>query len=219
MQFSTKTIIAISALSAIANTAPTHQAGAPINTAVSKLDSNGKVTWSQTNSGGRTAQISFDDIAAARANTKIKPRGGTDSDVWGWQGMGQIADYAASYACQSTGTDALSSTISASATEACKALVDMIPGAPMASKVWNVYQGAKAAANDEGNQVQTLYRFFYKTAAAPKLNEAMCESAMTELTTVGCQGAGGSATSTQGGEVRIGGDNDYIQIGVDPGPA
>lgn len=68
----------------------------------------------------------------------------------------------------------------------------------------------------EGEPVQTIYRFFYKSAGAPKLDEGMCKKAMGILTESACQGKGGNGDSTRGGEIRIGGDDDYIQIGFDP---
>ncbi|KAL8916510.1 MAG: hypothetical protein Q9172_006272 [Xanthocarpia lactea] len=150
------------------------------------------------------------------AKAKLKQRDSPGSSVESWNNVGQIANYAAEFACQDSGAYALSSTIGASAKDACKELVGMIPGAPIANKAWNVWQGAKVAANGEGDQVQTIFRFFYKSASAPKLEEAMCNSAMSKLTESVCQGTGGNGDSTRGGEIRIGGDDDYIQIGFDP---
>ncbi|KAI4269125.1 MAG: hypothetical protein L6R38_007585 [Xanthoria sp. 2 TBL-2021] len=216
MHFSTATIIAAGALCTVVSAAPAPAPGAPFPSAVKKLDADGKVTWTQTDSGARTAQISFDDIDSVASETKIKQRGSPGSSVESWTNLGQIANYAAEYACQDSGAFALSSVIESSAKNACKELVGMIPGAPIASKAWNVWQGARAAANGEGKQVQTLYRFFYKSASAPKLDEAMCNKAMSILTESACQGKGGNGDSTRGGEIRIGDDDDYIQIGFDP---
>ncbi|KAL8953180.1 MAG: hypothetical protein Q9222_000953 [Ikaeria aurantiellina] len=196
--------------------APSPEPNNPFPAAVNKLDTDGRVTWTSTASGGRTAQIAFDDIDSIQNDTKLKTRGTPGSSVESWTNLGQIANYAAEYACQDSGAYALSSVIGASAQDACKELVGMIPGAPMASKAWNVWQGAKAAANDEGEQVQTIFRFFYKTAQAPKLDEAMCNRAMEILTQTACQGKKDKGDSTRGGEIRIGDDDDYIQVGFDP---
>lgn len=145
----------------------------------------GKVTWTLTASGGRTAQVAFHDISSVGAKTK---RGSPGSSVESWTTLGQIANYAAEYACQDSGAYALSSAIGASAKGACKELVGMIPGAPIANKAWNVWQGAKAAANGEGEQVQTIFRFFYLSTSAPKLDEAMCNRAISILTEGGKSG-------------------------------
>ncbi|KAL8759402.1 MAG: hypothetical protein Q9184_003632 [Pyrenodesmia sp. 2 TL-2023] len=216
MYFSTTTIITIGALCTAIGAAPAPTPASHFPDVVNKLDAAGKVTWTPTTSGGRTAQISFDDIESVEANTKLRRRGSPGSSVESWTNLGQIANYAAEYACQDSGAYALSSGIAASARDACKELVDMIPGAPVANKAWNVWQGAKAAANGEGDQVHTIFRFFYKSASAPKLNEAMCNKAMSILTETACQGKGGKGDSTRGGEIRIGSDDDYIQIGFDP---
>ncbi|KAL8644005.1 MAG: hypothetical protein Q9226_007985 [Calogaya cf. arnoldii] len=206
--------MAFSALCTLANSAPAPAPGAPFPNAVKKLDADGKVTWSKTASGAQTAQIAFEDISSAIP--KLEPRRKPTSSVGHWTNLGQIANYAAEYACQDSGVYALSSTIGASAETACKELVNMVPGAPIASQVWNVWKGAQAAANGEGKQVQTLFRFFYKSASAPKLNEVVCKQAMETLTKTACQGKGGNGDSTRGGEIRIGDDDNYIQIGFDP---
>ncbi|KAL8961660.1 MAG: hypothetical protein Q9193_001816 [Seirophora villosa] len=212
-------MVAIGALCTAIGAAPAPTPDNHFPSVVKKLDSDGKVTWSSTASGGRTAQISFDDIASLESNTKIKQRGSPGSSVESWTNLGQIANYAAKYACQDSGVYGLSSVIESSASDACKELVDMIPGAPIANRVWNVWQGAKAAANDKGKQVHTIFRFYYKSASAPKLDEAMCNKAMSILTESVCQGKGDKGDSTRGGEIRIGGGNDYIQIGFDPNKA
>ncbi|CAO1603169.1 MAG: hypothetical protein LQ349_008810 [Xanthoria aureola] len=220
MHFSPATIMAIGALCTIANAVPAPKPGATFPTALNQLDADGKVTWTPTASGGRTAQIAFDEIESALpTTTKLKQRGSPGSSVESWTNLGQIANYAAEYACQDSGAYGLSSVIESSAKDACKELVGMIPGAPIANQVWNVWQGAKAAANGEGKQVKTIYRFFYKSASAPKLDEAMCNKAMSILTETACQGKGDKGDSTRGGEIRIGDDDDYIQIGFDPNSA
>ena len=221
MHFTTATIMAISALCTLANAAPAPKPDTPFPTALNQLDADGNITWTPTASGGRTAQIPFDEIDSAvlPATPKLKQRGSGSpgSGVERWTNLGQIANYAAEYACQDTGAYALSSVIESSAPDACKALVRMTPGAPIASKAWNVWQGTQAAAaNGEGEPVQTIYRFFYKSAGAPKLDEGMCKKAMGILTESACQGKGGNRDSTRGGEIRIGGHDDYIQIGFDP---
>ena len=217
MQYSISTILAVASLySGVCSAAPTPQPGNPLSfpAAVKTLDTNGQVVWTETKGGAKTAQIPFDLIDEARAN-KLKARG-PGSSVGGWTNLGQIANNAAEYACQDSGAYALSSTIESVATDACKELVGMIPGAPVANKAWNVWQGARAAANGEGDQVKTIFRFFYKSAEAPKLDEAMCNKAYQILTESACQGKGDKGTSTRGGEIRIGKDDDYIQIGFDP---
>ncbi|KAL8699491.1 MAG: hypothetical protein Q9201_005980 [Fulgogasparrea decipioides] len=196
--------------------APAPQSSSPsFRQLVQHLDANGQVTWTEADSGARTAHIPFDLLEEAKAN-KLNPRDDFDSGVSGWANMGQIANYAARYACQHSGEYALDSTVSASVTDACKGLVAMTPGTPVASKAWNIWQGAKAAANSEGQQVRSLFRFFYKSASAPKLDEVICKRAFDALTQFVCQGKGDKGTSSQGGEVRIGNDDNYIQIGFDP---
>ncbi|KAL8750271.1 MAG: hypothetical protein Q9184_006479 [Pyrenodesmia sp. 2 TL-2023] len=218
MHFSTTTIITIGALCSSIGAAPAPNPGHPFPAAVKKLDADGKVTWTSTASGGRTAQISFDDIASVDTNTKIEQRG-TNSGVGRWTNLGRIANkaatyYAAEYACQDSGSYALSSKVASTAEDACKALVNMAPGAPVASTAWNIYQGAKDAA--KGHQAKAAFRFFYKTSSAPQLDEIMCKKAMSILTETACQGKEDKNDETRGGEIRIGDDENYTQIGFDP---
>ena len=199
------------------------QAGTPFRTAFHQLDSEGKVTWTPAASGGRTAQISFDDIAAVGGNTKIKQRDEKpdeeeadppQSGVGGWTNLGKIANHAASYACQDSGGWALSSTVNSAAKIACKEL-EKFPHAMVVNKAWNLWEGAKLAANSEGDQAKAVFRFFYNSKEAPKLTETMCKKAMDILTESACQGKGDKGESSRGGEIKIGKDDDWLQIGFD----
>ncbi|KAL8847191.1 MAG: hypothetical protein Q9221_007753 [Calogaya cf. arnoldii] len=325
MHFSTKTIIAISTLCTLANSAPAHARdapardapardgpvhGAPFSNAVRKLDAEGKITWSKTASGARTCKIPFDDINQIvnkdinrpankykdqstekdkdrpankdkdqptnkdkdrptnkdedrptkkdgdrptnkdgdrstnkdeipptkkdedrptnkdevpptnkdedRPATKLTTRDTPDSGVGDWRTLGSIANYAACFACQDSGEYGLSTVINSQAEKACKELVDLVPGAPIASQAWNLWEKAKKAANGEGEQTRAIFRFFYSSDDAPKLNEVICKEAIDALTSTACQGTGGNIDSTLGGEVRIGDYDHFIQIGFDP---
>ncbi|KAL8855271.1 MAG: hypothetical protein Q9178_008076, partial [Gyalolechia marmorata] len=216
MHFSTTTIITIGALCSSIGAAPAPNTGHPFPAAVQKLDADGKITWTSTDSGGRTAEIPFDDIASVETDAKIKQVRAL-SGVSGWTNLGQIADKAsqnheARYACQKTGSYAKSSLVAETAKVACKELVNMVPGA---NKAWAIWQGAKDAAT-ETTQAKAAFRFFYKTANAPKLDETLCNEAMAILTETACQGKEDNKDKSQGGEIKIGDGEDYIQVGFDP---
>lgn len=217
MHYSTTTIITIGALCTTIGAAPAPSPGHPFPAAVQKLDADGKVTWTSTASGGRTAQIPFDDIASVETDIKIKQRG-ILSGVGSWTNLGRIANdaaknFAAEYACQDSGSYATSSVVSSTAETACRELVKMVPGQHAASTAWNVWQGAKEVGSSEAN---AAFRFFYKTKEAPKLDEVMCKKALSILTESACQGKGNNNDKSLGGEIRIGEGDDYVQIGFDP---
>ncbi|KAL9040260.1 MAG: hypothetical protein Q9180_002017, partial [Flavoplaca navasiana] len=190
MHFSTTTIITIGALCSSIGAAPAPNTGHPFPAAVQKLDADGKITWTSTDSGGRTAEIPFDDIASVETDTKIK-------QVRALSGK--------------TGSYAKSSLVAETAKVACKELVNMVPGA---NKAWAIWQGAKDAAT-ETTQAKAAFRFFYKTANAPKLDETLCNRAMAILTETACQGKEDNKDKSQGGEIKIGDGEDYIQVGFD----
>ncbi|KAL8645340.1 MAG: hypothetical protein Q9226_007350 [Calogaya cf. arnoldii] len=125
---------------------------------------------------GGTDRPANKDIDGAANNFNV--RGTPESGVQSWTAIGQIANYAAESACQGNGEYGLSSAIGAHAEKACKQLVDMVPGAPLASSAWNVWQAAKPSANGEREQFRTMFRFFYKSDDAPKLNEVICKEAI-----------------------------------------
>lgn len=188
---------------------------------VKQLDSQGQVTWTDTASGGRTATIPFELISEARNEPSqpgkgtLRIRKGPEADVGGFTNLGRIANIAASYACIDSGEYALSDSVASLATEACTQLLEQVPGAPVAEKAWNIYQGAPQPGTD-GSNVNTIFRFFYNTASAPKLTESICKKSMEVLTSTACQGKGDKGGSTRGGEIKVGTGDDYTMIGFDP---
>lgn len=94
----------------------------------------------------------------------------------------------------------------------------MVPGVPVADKVWHAWKDVPAKANDEGQNVKAIFRFFYKTSSSPKLTETLCKKAIDALTSTACQGKDDKSDLSRGGEIRIGSGDDYIQVGYDPGP-
>lgn len=205
--------------------APTNLTSTPsIGATVKQLDSNGMLHWTPAENGGRKTTIAAGLVAHAHAQLaangaqKLKARGGPSADVGGFTNIGQIANYAASYACEQSGAYDVSTTIDTYITPACTSLVGQVPGVPIAETAWNVYQAA-AAPGASGNQVATIFRFFTNTAAAPTLTETICSTAFTDLTSTFCQGKGNQDQDTRGGEIKIGTGNDYLMIGFDPNDA
>ncbi|KAL9075706.1 MAG: hypothetical protein Q9161_001458 [Pseudevernia consocians] len=202
--------------------APTNSSSTPgIGATVKHLDSNGMLHWTPAANGGRTTIIAPGLVAHAHTqlatggSRKLKPRGGPSADVGGFTNIGQIANYAASYACEQSGAYGVSTTIDTYIAPACTSLVGQVPGVPIAETAWSIYQAA-AAPGADGNQVATIFRFFTNTAAAPTLTESICNTAFTDLTSTFCQGKGDHDQDTQGGEVKVGTGNDYLMIGFDP---
>lgn len=222
MQFSKSTVIAAAAFFASVSAAPTPDtAPLRISPVVNHLDSAGKIDWQTTEDGGRYATISSDDIAAAgQATTKrslvdLEARGGPAAAVGGFTNIGNIAQQAASYACEQSGEWGVSATIETQAATACANFLKTLPGVTQAETAWNVYQGLKASDGSGGNFV-TSFRWFYNTAAAPPLTMQICTQAYQQLTSDFCQGKGSDNSKTRGGEVKIGDGNDYLMIGLDP---
>ncbi|KAK3166765.1 hypothetical protein OEA41_009890 [Lepraria neglecta] len=227
MHFSKSTVIAAAAFFASVSAAPTPDTApvkrgtARISPVVNHLDSAGKIEWQSTEDGGRYATIGSDDIDAARkATTKrslvdLEARGGTDAAVGAFTNIGNIAQQAASYACESSGEWGVSATIESQATAACANFLQNLPGVPQAETVWSVYQGIKAPDSSGGNFI-TNFRWFYNTAAAPPLTTQICAQAYQALTSDFCQGKGSNDANTQGGEVKIGKGDDFLMIGLDP---
>ena len=201
--------------------APLNNGTARISLVINHLDSTGKIEWQTTEDGGRYATISSDDIEAARkATTKrsavdLEARGGTDAAVGAFKNIGNIAEQAASYACESTGEWGVSATIESQATAACASFLGNLPPIPQAETVWNVYQGIRRADSSGGNFI-TNFRWFPNTAAAPTLTTQICTLAYQMLTSNLCQGKGNDNANTQGGEIKIGSGRDYLMIGLDP---
>ena len=214
---------AASLYGSVCSAAPTDStSNGQISTVVGHLDSNGQVEWTPTDeNGGRTATISGDLVSSAQQNTgysrKLAVRG-PGADVGGFTNIGQIVGNAASYACENGGAYGVSGTIHDLATEACSTFLKSVPGAPVAEKAWNIWQSpTKAGAS--GNQVTTMFRWFYKSASAPSLTESICKTAYDQLTGDFCQGKGDHGDDTKGGEIKIGTGDDYLMIGLDPNDA
>lgn len=186
------------------------------------------IDWKPAGRGGRVATVPGHVVATAhtelttnRTTTSrllLLARDGPSADVGSFTNLGQIASYAASYACEQSGAYGVSQTIESFATEACTALVAQVPGVPAAEKAWQIYQSA-AAPGADGSAVTTLFRFFTNTASAPSLTQSVCGTAFEDLTSVVCQGKGDKGSATRGGEIRIGKGDDYLMIGLDPNEA
>ncbi|CAF9942228.1 MAG: hypothetical protein ALECFALPRED_009620 [Alectoria fallacina] len=210
----------LSSCSAAPTTSPPPSIGATVN----QLDSNGMLHWTPAANGGRTTIIPGGLVAhahqqlAAGSSRKLKARDGPSADVGGWTNLGQISDYAASYACEQSGAYGVSTTIESYATDACTSLLAQVPGVPIAETAWSVYQSA-ASPGADGNSVATIFRFFTNTASAPTLTQSICTTAFTDLTSTFCQGKGDHGADTQGGEIKIGTGSDYLMIGFDPNDA
>lgn len=195
-----------------------------ISATVTHLDSKGMIDWKPAGNGGRVATVPGHVVASAHTELTttsrrlLLPRDGPSAAVGGFTNLGQIASYAASYACEKSGAYGVSQTIESYATEACTALVAQVPLVPAAEKAWQIYQSA-AAAGADGNSVTTLFRFFTNTASAPTLTQSICGTAFEDLTSVVCQGKGDKGTATRGGEIKIGTGDDYLMIGIDPNNA
>ena len=205
-------------------TMPTNTTSTPgIAVTVTHLDSKGLIDWTPAAHGGRTATIPGDVISQAHqelttnGNRKLRLRG-PGADVGSFTNIGQIAGYAASYACEQSGAYGVSQTIESYATPACTALVAQVPGVPIAEKAWNIYQSA-IAPGANGDSVSTIFRFFTNTASAPTLTQSICGTAFEELTSTFCQGKGDKGADTRGGEIKIGSGDDYLVIGLDPNDA
>ena len=218
MFFSKTNILAVGALCNIFSAAPAPMAEPEPAAPIYQLDSNGQVEWTTTTSGARVAEIPFADVDTVGPSNKIKARGGTDSSVGSWTNLGQITNYAAQYACQDSGEWSLSTVVQSQAASACSELLEMVPGAPVADKAWHAWKDAPPKANDEGQNVKAIFRFFYKTSSSPKLTETLCTKAINTLTSTACQGKNDKSDSSRGGEIRIGSGDDYTQVGYDPGP-
>lgn len=226
MHFSASTIVAAASLFATISAAPAPAStsaptGSPsgFRQGFSTLDANGELEWTYVE-GGRRTTIPIDKITGAQNSVQnrsvaLEARGGPKADVGGWTNAGQVAQYAASYACEKSGEYGVSTTIDALASDACNSLLASVPGAPIAEKAWNVYQAA-AKPDASGGQFSTIYRFFYNSASAPKLTESICSTVFDDLTNTFCQGKGDRGTQTRGGEMKIGTGDDYLMIGFDP---
>ena len=201
--------------------APLTNGTARISLVVNHLDSAGKIEWQPTEDGGRYATISYNDIEDARKATTKRPavdleaRGVTNAAVGAFTNIGNIAEQAASYACESTGEWGVSATIETQATAACASFLSNLPTVPQAETVWNIYQGIRSPDPSGGNFI-TNFRWFYNTAAAPSLTTQICTLAYQKLTSDFCQGKGINNANTQGGEIKVGKGQDYLMIGLDP---
>ena len=200
--------------------APTTSSTPGIGVTITHLDSKGQIDWTPTANGGRTAVIPGDVIS--QAHYEIKTSGSPNhkarslwADVGGFTNAGQIASYAASYACEQHGSYEISQTVDSYAEDACTHLVGLVPGVPMAETAWNVYQTAAAPAAD-GSSISTIFRFFTNTASAPTLTQSICGSVFSDLTTNYCQGKGDKGADTRGGEVKIGAGDDFLMVGFHP---
>ena len=230
MHYSKSTVIAaaafLSSVSAgpVPDVVPSNNGTARISSVINHLDSAGKITWQTTEDGGRYATIGSDYIKTARKATKkraivaIEARDGPRADVGAFTNIGNMAQQAASYACESSGAWGVSATIESQATAACAVFLNQIPGVPLAETAWNVYQAAVTPDSSGGNFI-TNFRYFYNTAAAPTLTAQICNQAYEELTSNLCQGKGNNDANTQGGEIKIGKGQDYLMIGLDPDSA
>ena len=222
MHFSFLTILAAGSFYLTSSAAaPANSSDPRVHETVTHLDSNNMIHWTPTSDGGRTAVIPAGVVSyaheqlAASGSHKLKARG-PSAAVGGWTNLGQIANYAAQYACEQSGAYGVSTTIAASATDACSNLLGQVPLVPIAENAWRIYQSA-AAAGASGNQVSTIFRFFTNTAAAPTLTQSICTTAITDLTSTVCQGKGDKNSDTRGGEIKIGTGDDYLMFGIDPG--
>ena len=206
--------------SAIPTTSPPPGIAATVN----HLDSKGMLHWTPAGNGGRTTTISGElvsyaqDQLASNSTKTLKVRGGPKADVGSFTNIGQIAGYAASYACEKSGAYGVSATIESYATDACDSLVSQVPGVPIAETAWRVWQSAVSPGAD-GKSLSTVFRYFTSTAAAPTLTQSICALAFEDLTSVFCQGKGDKGPDTRGGEIRIGSKDDYLMIGFDPNDA
>ena len=225
MHFSVPTILAAGSLYLTSSSAAPATSPAPgIGDTVNHLDSNGMLHWTPAANGGRTTTIPGGLVSyshqqlAAGGSRKLKARDGPSADVGGFTNIGQIADYAASYACEQSGAYGVSTTIESYATDACTSLLAQVPGVPIAETAWRVYQSA-ASPGADGSSVSTIFRFFTNTASAPTLTQSICTTAFTDLTSTFCQGKGDHGADTRGGEVKIGTGSDYLMIGFDPNSA
>lgn len=225
MHSSILTILAAGSLYLTSSSAaPTTSPPPGIGATVNQLDSNGMLHWTPAANGGRTTTIAAGLIShahqqlAAGSSRKLKARDGPSADVGGWTTLGQIQDYAASYACEQGGDYGVSTTIATHITDACTALLATLPGAPIAETAWQVYQSA-AGAGGSGGSVGTVFRYFTNTASAPALTQTICTTAFTDLTSTACQGKGDHGADTRGGEIKIGTGNDYLMVGFDPNSA
>ena len=202
---------------------PTTTSTPGIGATVTHLDAKGLIEWTPAAHGGRTAIIPGDVVFQARqylttnGTRKLRIRG-PNADVGGFTNIGQIAGYAASYACENNGAYGVSQTIESYATEACTALVAQVPGVPIAEKAWSIYQ-SPIAPGANGESVSTIFRFFTNTASAPTLTQSICGTAFEDLTSSFCQGKGEEGANTRGGEIKIGSGDDYLMIGFDPNDA
>ena len=190
-----------------------------ISSIVGHIGSHDQVEWTPTDStGGRLAIIPGDLVSSAEQYLAISRElssRDTSAHVGGFTNLGQIADKAASYACETSGAYGVSASLGTLATDACSNLLMTVPGAPVAQKAWSIWQ-SPAQPGLTGGQINTIFRYFYHTAAAPKLTDAICKQAYGYLTTVACQGKGDKGKGTRGGEVKIGSGEDFLMIGFDP---
>ena len=208
-----------------ASAAPTSPAPPSIADTVNHLDSKNMLHWIASGPG-RTTTVPGGLVKYAQA--QVASDGATDqtlsvhraptAHVGGWTNIGQIADYAAKYACELDGDYGVSATIESSIADACTVLLLQVPAVPIPETAWRIYQ-SPASPGTDGEQVSTLFRFFTNTAAAPVLTESICYTAFTELTNTFCQGKGDKYEGTRGGEIQIGTGEDYLMIGIDPNEA
>ena len=201
--------------------APTSSAPHGIAATVNHLDSKNMLHWTPSGAG-RTTTIPAELVTYAQGQIstnsttpKLRIRGGPKADVGGWTNAGQIANYAASYACERSGEYGISTVIESYAADACKGLLAQVPGFPIAETAWRVYQSA-ASPGASGDQFSTIFRFFTNTAEAPTLTQSICTTAFNDLTSTYCQGKGDKDEDTRGGELKIGTGDDYLMIGFDP---
>ena len=222
MHSSILTILAIGSFCLTSTSAaPTSPTSNGIAATVNHLDSKNMLHWTPSGSG-RTTTISAELVTYAQGQIssnstaqKLRMRGAPHADVGGWTNAGQIANYAAKYACEKSGEYGVSTIIESYAADACKGLLAQVPGVPIAETAWRVYQSA-ASPGANGDQFSTIYRFFTNTAAAPTLTQNICTTAFNDLTSTYCQGKGDKYEDTRGGELQIGTGDDYLMIGFDP---
>lgn len=192
-----------------------------IGETVNHLDSNGLLDWKPTAEGGRMTTIPAETVAqgldelAPGSSQKLDAREEPKTDVGHFTNIGQIADYAAAYACEKDGVWADSARIEDLISTACRSLVFQVPEVPFEMSAWNVYQAPQQPGAD-GLSITVYFRWYTNTVSAPTLTRDMCREVFEELTSSYCQGEGGHSTDSQGGEIRIGGGDGYLMIGFDP---
>lgn len=225
MHLSVPTLLAACSLYLTSSSASLTDIRTPgLSETVNHLDSNGLLDWKPTADGGRTTTIptnlvaqAFEDLEPG-SSQKLEARKGPkepQAHVGHFNNIGQIAGYAAAYACEKDGDWSVSSRVDDSIVDACASLVLQVPEVPIAMSMWKIYQSPQQPGAD-GSSLSVYFRWYTRTAYAPVLTWDVCEDALKELTSWYCQGKDKHSTDSQGGEIRIGGGDDYLMIGYDP---